>query len=228
MFSLDPLVDRVMREHLESRAAANGDLMPPGMSRLLDNQPCFDPSFEQKLQRRLQSIRPCSVEQKPRRKTYLVRAPPPATVVPDEPFSFRRMSEVAGKAALVITRFHWRTKQNFHCSVVTILFGTRLRRKAKQTKIHEVRRRNLAISFAMVRMAQQTGTGWRDSNGRRGAIDLAQHTSSRKQVDSIASAMKVMQGGMAFATRARRHATAPRLMENRLVALQQDLEEDLK
>lgn len=225
----DPLVDKVMRSHLHERAAAGADL-PAGMTRLCDDRPSFDPRFETHVQRQLlASRRPES--SKPRRTSYLIKSTPTEPVKKDEPYSLRRMSAAAyGKAAILVSRMKKHTV-DFRFSAVTVLFGAKLRCKVARRREAEARRRHVAISIALVRMTQQatqqaSAPQSPGRRGRRGAVDLIKYSSGRQKVNQLASAGRLMQGGVAFATRARRSADAPSVTEHRLTDLERNLQKE--
>ena len=211
----DPLIDKVMRACLD--AVASLDDLPAGMTRLDDQRPAYDPHFERQVQRRLLAIRLPELQPTDRKekKSYLIRTSPKSLV--EEPYSFRRMSKAAVDRVILVSRLARRTL-DFHCSVVTVLFGAKLQRHAQRRRDVEAKRRHVALSIALVRMTAPKALG-----ARRGAVDL-------KPLDaSTSTSGQPMQGGLAFATRTRRQlqGDAGAEVQDRLEALKKNLEKGL-
>ena len=203
----DPLIDKVMRARLD--AVASLDDLPAGMTRLDDQRPAYHPHFERQVQRRLLAIRLPELQPTDRKekKSYLIRTSPKSLV--EEPYSFRRMSKAAVDRVILVSRLARRTL-DFHCSVVTVLFGAKLQRHAQRRRDVEAKRRHVALSIALVRT-------------RRGAVDL------KPRDASTSNSGQPMQGGLAFATRTRRQlqGDAGAEVQDRLEALKKNLEKGL-
>lgn len=247
----DPLVDKVMRNHLKALAAQNDDVLPLGLTRL-PTKDCviYEPEFEAQMQRSLLARRPPDDDRAEKKasskKSYLIKsqrhrpAEKPEEPPAEEPYAKETICNAVkmnarvhqiGRAARRVSWFS-RHAPHFSLSAVPILLGVKLRRRARQRSEVEAKRRQ-AISFAVARMTRtslQEGTRVpRTPEQRkkppRDSSGLLTSSSDQWARDQPASSYPPMQGGMAFATR---RVRSKKHVEKRLLVLQHDLEHNLK
>lgn len=213
----DELVQQIMREHLHQRAFAAE--LPPGMTRLDDKHVVYDPIFEKKVQRRLQSFRPAPPARK-EHKSYL-QASKQVKVQDHLPKICTHDVVGAQPSKPFVSTFVDPKRPTFlpvrerarHLSVPTLsaLFGLKLRHRAIMHREEAARQKYLAMTRAQARISHEL-----EAKGRRGAIDLG----SLGSLPRPKMAKGQMQGIPAFATRHHRRPPGPNEIADLLDALE--------